>query len=183
MKFTEFEKKLLLVAGVMAGVAMIGGRGLYAYITNQATTATSPAANALFVPVHNEDNVAHEVGDVVVWSDNTHDGVDVTTTTSANAPLVAGVVAIKDIPASGYGLVQVAGYHSAVTISVANSAGDALVTSTTGESAGVFTVTGTTTTTGTAATSTELLNYRGVFGVALEAGTSSTTIKAIIRAL
>ena len=172
---SEKLKKGWLFLGTLLLVGMLGISGVDAYITNQATLATNPAANALFVPVRNADAVAHEVGDVVVWSDNTNDGVDITTTSTAHAALVAGVVAIKDIPGGAFGLVQVAGYHAGVSIAVANVAGDALVTSTTAEETGVF---------ATATSSATLsANIFSVFAIAFETTITSTTVKAIIRAI
>ena len=114
-----------------------------------------------YVTVLNADAVAHEVGDIVVWSDLST--MTVSTTTSANLRNFAGVVAFKDLAANGKGLIQTFGYHSAISIGVANSSGDCLGTSTTAEVAGVTTTAG------------------ACIAVALEATTSSTTVKGLIR--
>jgi hypothetical protein len=182
MKFTESDKKWLLFLGVF-----IIGAGFYtaidvkrteAYFTNPALPRTSAERNAEFLVVYNADGVAHEVGDVLIWSDgSTADGLEVTTTTTANNPLVAGVVVTRTIPATDWGIMQTRGYHSGVTISVANSAGDPLVTGTTAEASTIGTIV---MATGTA--TGEAIDYpRGVFAVAFEATTTSTTVKAILK--
>lgn len=166
----------ILVAGLFSVFTHV--KHIEAYQTHAVLSGSSDAStNALYVGVKNADDVAHEIGDVVVWNDGTDDGVEVTTTTTANHGLVAGVVALKDIPASGLGLVQVAGYHSAVTVAVATSAGDTLVTSTTGEAATTYTLAMAT------GSLTNEATTLGPFAVAFEATTTSTTVKAIIRAL
>lgn len=129
------------------------------------------------IPVYNSDTDAKEVGDVVVWKDGSTfgDGMEITTTTTANNGLVAGVICEHTISGNGWGFVQTHGYHSGITIGVANSAGDSLVTSGTAEAAGVYSVLQAT---GTQA-SGEARTF-GVFAVALEATTSSTTVKGFI---
>lgn len=122
--------------------------------------------------VYNSDDVAHENGDVVVWKDGSvADGLEISTTTSAQNSLVAGVVAPATIAASSWGFIQTHGYHSAITIGVANSAGDCLTTSTTGEAAELLTL---------AIATTTVTSQTSVFAVALEATTSSTTVKGFI---
>jgi hypothetical protein len=145
-------------------------------------TLTAGERNQTFVTVYNEDAVDHAAGSILVYKDGSYDGVSVSSTTTANNPLVAGVVPVGyTLPASGWGFVQISGYHSAIKIGVANSAGDLLGTSTTADKAGVYSVVGTTTTTGTAAKSTDLTASFGVAAVALEATTSSTTVKGFIK--
>jgi hypothetical protein len=118
----------------------------------------------LLVYVYNPDAVAHENGDVVVWYDGSLvDGLEVSTTTSASNKLVAGIVYPDTIAAQSWGTVMVYGYHPAINIGVANSAGDCLGTSTTAE------VTGITTTAG------------ACVATALEATTSSTTVKGFVH--
>lgn len=153
-------KKLLLAIAVL-GISA----GVYAKNAGEAGAATNPARNAQYLWVLNADAVAHEVGDIVVWKDGTYDGVEVSTTTSADSKLVAGIVAQATLPASDWGFIQVSGYHSAITIGVANSAGDCLGTSTTAEAAGVTTTAG------------------ACIATALEATTSSTTVKGMIKGL
>jgi hypothetical protein len=135
-------------------------------ITNPGQTTDTAKYNKL-LRVYNADTVAHENGDVVVWQYDAVYGLEITTTTSANNPLVAGVVYPDTIAAGGWGTIMVYGYHPAVTIGVANASGDVLVTSTTGEATGVFNV------------ATTTMAYP--VGIALEATTSSTTVKAFIR--
>lgn len=151
----------------------IAGR-VYAAYMNPIMDATSPQATAEYITVINGDTVTHEIGDVVVFATDTTYGIKITTTTTANNGLVAGVIAQKDCASGDLCVVQVRGYHAGVTIGVANSAGDALVTSTTGEAAGVYSVAQAT------GTSTNQSNTFGVFAIALEATTSSTTVKAFI---
>lgn len=141
----------LLVFGVAAHAAPAGAFGDPTDTLNQ------------YVYVENADAVAHEVGDIVVWSDIST--MKVSTTASASDNLVAGVVAHNDLPASGKGFIQTYGYHPGVTVGVATAVGDMLVTSTTEEAAGV--------------------NNSGeataVFGSATEVTTTSTTVKCFIR--
>lgn len=144
-------------------IGMVGAAPLMAGQSGSAGTATDPSRNAEYLWVLNADAVAHEIGDVVVFYDGTYDGIEVATTTSANSKLVAGIVALQDMPANGYGFVQVYGYHSGATIGVANSAGDCLGTSTTAEALGITTTVG------------------ACVATALEATTSSTTVKVLIH--
>jgi hypothetical protein len=169
MEFKKFVKGLGAVASlaVLAGVIGVGlSRKASADLTNPVVSNTDPAGNAQFIWCHNLDAVDHGVGSVVVYSGTSAvlPGVDVSTTTSADSALVAGVVALNTLPASGYGWVQVAGYNSAIKVTVATSAGDILTTSTTAEKVKVNA-------SGTTATSVAM---------ALEATTASTTVKGII---
>jgi hypothetical protein len=166
--------KNILKTGLVAFVVLVPVLA-FARLQNPIGSATDPAINAEYINVRNADNVTHEVGTVVVFKANaTYPGVDITTTTTANNSRVAGVIANYDCAASASCLVQVSGYHSAVFVGVATSTGDALVTSTTGEYASVYTLAQATGTASGEATS------RGVFGIALETTTSSTTVKALI---
>ena len=187
MKFSNRIKKALLLASFLTlaafGGVLIESKRAVAYQLSGIGDAGGSERNRVLITVFNDDAVAHEVGDVVVWSDgSTHDdGIEITTTTTAHNNLVAGVVALYDIPGNSFGYIQTSGYHAAVTIGVANSAGDALVTSTTAEAVGVFAVTGTTTTTGTAVTIAEVVRVFSVVGIALEATTSSSTVKVLLN--
>lgn len=167
---TKFIKKIGFLLALMSIAS-----SAHARFSNPALANTDEERNAVYEWVYNSDDVAHEAGDVVVYKDGTYDGVEISTTTTANNALVAGVVAYGETcAATSWCKIQVAGYHPAVTISVANSARDALVTSTTGEGAGVYSVAQATgTLTGESASF-------GVFAVALEATTSSTTVKAFL---
>lgn len=166
-------KKLKLVGPVVA-LLVTGVVALHAAYSNPVQDATSPYGTAEYATVLNGDNVAHEIGDVVVFATDTTYGIKVTTTTTANNGLVAGVIAQHDCAANSLCVVQTRGYHSGVTIGVANSAGDSLVTSTTGEATSVYTIAQAT---GTAANQAVI---SGVFAVALETTTSSTTVKAYL---
>lgn len=164
-------KKLGIVLSLLAVMGM--GAKAFQY-GNAALSNTDAGRHRELLWVYNSDNVAHEDGDVVVWFDgSTSDGLEISTTTTANNGLVAGVC-FGDISATSWGFIQTHGYHDSVTIGVANSAGDMLVTSTTGEAAGVYSVAQAT---GTGANQSAIF---GVFAVALEATTSSTTVKAFI---
>lgn len=157
--------------------AMAFGSGVSAFAANNPViSSTDYRRNAEYIRVYNEDAVAHEAGDVLIYvvpASATYDGLSVSTTSTAAVPRVAGVVPVGEtLRASSWGRLQVYGYHPAITIAVANSAGDALVTSTTAEAAGVYTL----------ATSTSTVGADfGVFGVALEATTSSTTVAGLIK--
>jgi hypothetical protein len=174
-------------AGLLAAFVFLAGLMLTAIDTQQAVALhinpslkdTDALRHRVLLWVYNADNVAHEDGDVVVWTDGSvADGLEITTTTTANNGLVAGVVAPDTIAATAYGFIQLSGYHDGVTIGVANSAGDSLVTSTTGESAGLYTIA-----MATGAAANQAAIDTGVFGVAFEATTTSTTVKAIIKCL
>ena len=176
---SEFKKKavLFLSTVLMSGALFLSVQTKQRAIAYQFTSIqseTDSTRHRQLLWAYNADSVAHENGDVVVWYDGTNDGLEFSTTTTANNGLVAGVVAPKTVAATSWGFIQTHGYHSAITIGVANSAGDALVTSTTGEAAGVYSVAQAT---GTASNQS---NTFGVLGVALEATTSSTTVKGFI---
>jgi hypothetical protein len=166
----------MLTGGFILGVLFAIAPRVYATNSNPIMAADEARRNANYVTVYNEDTVAHEAGDVCIYvlpASATYPGLSVSTTSTANVVRVAGVVPYGEtLAASSWGRLQVYGYHRAVTIAVANSEGDALVTSTTGEAAGVYTLATSTTTVGA---------DKSVFGVALEATTSSTTVKALLR--
>lgn len=175
-------KTSLLFAGFLSlaavGSLFINTQRVVAYQLTSSGAITDASRNRVLIRVLNSDAVAHEVGDVLVWKDSTYDGVNVATTTTANNGLVAGVVALDTLAASSEGWLQVSGYHSGVTIAVANAAGDSLVTSTTAEGATKYTIA-----MATGAAANQAAIATGVFGVALEATTSSTTVKALIRCM
>lgn len=158
------EKKWL--TKVFAVVLFAVGGSVWALQSGSGSMNTEPNKDTKLVWVLNNDAVDHEAGDVLVWADSTYDGVTVATTTSANSKLMAGVVPYGyTLPASGWGWMQVYGYHPAITVVVANSAGDCLGTSTTAEGTTVTTTVG------------------ACGAVALEATTSSTTVKGFIRSM
>jgi hypothetical protein len=167
MKF----KNLAPVIALMTGLGFAGSRVFAAY-SNSVMNAVDGERTAEYVDVYNNDNVTHEVGDVVVLGTNSTYDIQIATTATANNSLVLGVIAGQDCAAASMCKVQTRGYHSGVTIGVANAAGDMLVTSTTGEAAGLYTIA---MSSGTGANQAII---DGIFGVALEATTSSTTVKA-----
>ena len=167
------NKKLKLIGFLLASFS--AGLNLsYGAYGSAIMSATTPESTAEYISMYNADNVTHEVGDVVVFGTNSTYGIAITTITTANYSRVAGVIAGQDCASGQICLVKTHGYDGAVTVSVATTAGDALVTSTTGEAAGVYSISQAT---GTAAG--EAVSA-GVFAIALESTTSSTTVKAFL---
>lgn len=160
---TYSNMKMALFIGLVTVTTAIS-TGVKALINNPIGAQTDPQINAEYVNARNSDNVAHEVGDVVVWKDSTYDGIDISTTTTAANPLVAGVVAFADMGVSGaatqYGLIQVYGYNSTVATDTNVAAGDVLITDTTAERCTTLTI---------AVATTTVTAQTGVFGVALAA--------------
>ena len=161
----------LVVLGLSLTTMFVG-----AYQFGGGSADTDTKRNQIKIRVYNLDNVAHEVGDVVVWStaSATNMGIEITTTTNANNSLVAGVVVDNDIPAASMGWILTTGYAATVTVTGTVAAGDLLTTSTTGEAARTYTIVDST---GAVAGQGE---DSGVFGVALSAD-SSGAVKAIIH--
>lgn len=124
---------------------------------------TDVKSHNMLIFVKNTSGSAVENGDVVAWKDGTIDGLEVTSTATANSKLVAGIVYPNTIADGAWGTVMVYGYHSAITIGVANSAGDCLGTSTSAEATGITTTAG------------------ACVATALEATTSSTTVKGLVH--
>ena len=87
--------------------------------------------------VYNQDQVSHGVGSVMTYvtTSPTYTGLSVSTTTTANNSLVAGVVIGNTCPASSWCYIRTFGYYPAVKVAVATSAGNLLTPSTTAESA------------------------------------------------
>lgn len=168
-----FKKTVLLFTLLAGFVSMTYASGA----VGTAGAAEDASRSAEYMYVYNADRVSHPVGSVMVFNApaTNYPGLEVSTTTTANNSLVAGVVALNAIPATGWGFIQTYGYHPAVKIAQANTAGDILVTTTTAESSGLFTIamaTGTATQEGKQA--------YGPFAITLETTTSSTTVKAFI---
>lgn len=151
-KFIVLSALLSVSAFAVAGVA------------NTAGFNGAPTDKNVVVKVYNADGVAHENGDVVEYVYNSSYGLAIATTTSASSKAVAGIVYPDTIPANTFGTILIYGYHPAITIGVANSAGDCLGTSTTAEATGLTTT------------------ADACVAVALEATTSSTTVKGFVRA-
>lgn len=102
---------------------------------------TDAGRHAQLLWVRNADNVAHEDGDVVVWTDGSvADGLEISTTTTGNNGLVAGVVAQTSIAAGEWGFIQTHGYHGSIQVTGTVAAGDSLVTSSTGEVGATITI-------------------------------------------
>lgn len=167
---------ILLGLSLFAFVGLATVKSVSATHTNPSLSTTEAKRNANYVYVYNEDAADHEAGDVCIYvlpASATYPGLSVSTTTTANVARVAGVVPYGEtLKASKWGRLQTYGYHPAVTIAVANSAGDGLITSTTAEAAGVLSI---------ATSTTTVTADHAVFGIALEATTSSTTVKTLLR--
>ena len=171
MKFLKNKAFLLASAFVIA--AAVGTHSV-AFQFGSGSMNTDEQRHRQLLWSYNADVVAHEDGDVVVWNDGSiQDGVEIETTTTANNGLVAGVV-LGDIAATSWGWVQTHGYHDSITVGTV-SAGDSLVTSTTGEQAAAYTIAQAT---GTAANEGAIF---GVFGVALAADSGGVAPGFIIR--
>lgn len=135
-----------------------------AFQASGASGRDDAARHAEYLWVRNsEASTALANGDVVEWYDGTTvDGLEVKLGSTGDQKLVAGV-AIGAVAAGEWGFIQVRGYHSAIKIATANSAGDGLSIGATSGKA-------------------KSDNTAGMdnFGVALEATTSSTTVKGFI---
>lgn len=160
-------KKLVLFAAFLGLAGVVHARQL-----SGVGDQTDGGRNAEYLWVYNEDDVAHEEGDVLVYKDGNYDGVSVSSTTTRNNALVAGVVAIRDIPAQSWGFIQIAGYHPAVTCDTSVAAGDSLITSATGEASTTYSVLDSTST---------APNNAGVFGIALAEDSSGLCKVLLIR--
>lgn len=158
----------------MAGLLVV--KPVSARLSAPVQFQTDPAINVDYIQVYNSDNVAHEVGDVVVYKVTAGlDGIGISTTTTANNSLVAGVIAQRDCAAATYCTVQVYGYNATITIAATVSAGDALVTSTTGEGATPYTFV-----MSTGSLAGQATSY-AVFGISLVGSTGTTTQGFIFR--
>ena len=144
----------VLVAGTVSADVILNVPGMKGASTDK----------NILVEVYNADSNALENGDVVVYALDSTRGLAVTDTTSADSPKVAGIVYPNTIAVGGYGTIMIYGYHPAVSVAVAHADGALLGTSTTAEATGVVTAVG------------------SVVAVALEATTSSTTVKAFVNA-
>lgn len=153
------KKFLLALAAVL-----VAGTVSADQVLNVAGFKGAPTDKNILVEVYNADSNAVENGDVVSYTYSATKGLAITDTTSAADPKVAGIVYPNTIAAGAYGTIMVYGYHPAVTIAVANDDGALLGTSTTAEATGIVTAVG------------------SVVAVALEATTSSTTVKAFVNA-
>ena len=169
----SFKKAL----GLGVAVTVFSFLAMVSFVPKSRATFSNPVMdqssyrqNANYIRVFNEDYVSHAAGSVMIYvlpAAATYAGVSVSSTTSASLGRVAGVVPYGETIASrGWGRLQVYGYHPAVKIAVANAATDELITSTTAGSAGVY---------------SSGAEHGIVFGTALEATVSSTTVKALLK--
>ena len=136
-------KKLALAFGfvVFAGLLSlnIGLKDANAILNNPALSQLDEERNALYLFVYNEDDVTHEVGDVVIFVSTATAanagirGLSISTTTTLGDNQVAGVVVGTDIKATSWGKIQIFGYCPIVNITGSSTVGGALITSTTGE--------------------------------------------------
>lgn len=120
--------------------------------------------NNILITVKNTSGSAVENGDLVIWKDGTLDGLEVSSTATANSKLIAGVVYPSTIADGAYGTIMVYGYHPAIELSAANTAGDCIGTSTTAEEGAPTTTVG------------------ACIATALETTASSTTVKGFVHA-
>ncbi len=147
-----------------------------AYQFRQISSNTDAGRHAQLEWVYNSDVLAHETGDVVVWKDGSvADGLEVSTTTTANHGLVAGVVVDRTIDAAGWGFIQTHGYCNSINVTGTVAAGDPLVTCTTGEVGATRTIAQST---GTAANEALI---EGVYATALTSDSGGTVKGFIIR--
>ncbi len=161
-KFRVFLSSLL-VAGLLSFGIQSQKAQAYQFTAISANDDAGRHRELLWV-YNAEASTALANGDTCQWFDGTlADGLEVKIGATEDSNLFAGV-SIGAIPATTWGFIQTRGYHSAVKIEVSNSAADALSI-------------------GAADGKSKVSATAGMrqFGVALEATTSSTTVKAIIR--
>lgn len=168
MKVWLFNAALLL--------SLMGAVAVHARSGSGDATETSGGRNVVKEWVYNSDANDHAAGAVVIYTSGggTYPGVSVTTTTSANSGLVAGVVVDRTLPGNGWGFIQVTGYCATVNVDFDVTAGDTLVTSTTSAKAQPITVAQST---GTASGQTQAM---GKMGISLETSTAHSTVKAVL---
>lgn len=167
--------KKMLFSPLFVLAVSLAGLSVGAYQFGGGSVNTDEERNQIKIQVYNTDNVAHEVGDVLVWKDGSiSDGVEVSSTTTANNSLVAGVVVDNTIAATSWGWIQTSGYHGSITVTGTVTAGDLLTTSTTGEAGRTYTVVDS-----TGSIAGEGDDF-GVYGVALTSD-SGGTVKGFIR--
>lgn len=162
MEFIKKFKKSLVGAIALSLLAL----GVGAYQQNTIGSNLDPGiGNRTLLWVYNaEASTALANGDSVIYYDGTlADGLEVKLCSAGDEKLVAGV-AIGAVTAGTFGFIQTHGYHSAIKVTVATTAGDALSTSSTSGKAKVDASAG-----------------FDNFAVCLEATTSSTTVKGFIR--
>lgn len=172
-------KKLVALSALLVSALMftaITQKKADAYQFTGISSNTDAGRHRQLLWVYNPDLVAHETGDVVVWTDGSiADGLEITTTTTANHGLAAGVVAVQDIPASSWGFIQTHGYCESINVTGTVAAGDALVTSGTAEVGQAYTVAQAT---GTAANQSAIF---GIYAVSLTSDSSNTVKGFILR--
>lgn len=173
--------RVMLVAALL-GLAGIGlyQKDVVADSTSGSINLTDGSMNIQKVWVYNQDAVVHTVGSLMCYvpsASATYPGLSVSTTVTSNSGLVAGVVVDATLPANGWGWIQTRGYTDDLKITGTIVVGDGLITTTTAEKAGQYTVL---LATGNAS---QTSNAPSVFGRALDSATSSSTIKAILFGL
>lgn len=131
-------RKLMLVTAFLG----LAGLSVTNYVHAGTNGLTDPDRNgdASLLWVLNSDAVAHTTGTVVIYhTAGTYPGLSVSTTITANSGLGAGVVVQNSLPASGWGWIKTSGYVE-MKVQSGVTAGDTVVTSTTAEKGGVYTV-------------------------------------------
>lgn len=161
-------KKLAYLAvflGLGAFLSQVPVKQAEAYQFTGISTNTDANRHRQLLWVYNaEASTALANGDVVQWYDGTvADGLEVKLAADEDTNLVAGV-SIGAIPAVSWGLIQTHGYHAAIKVETATTAADALSV-------------------GSADGKAKTSSTAGLrqFASALEATTSSTTVKGFIR--
>ena len=149
----------------------LGPKDASAYLSNPALGQLAEERNAEYLVIYNENGLALEVGDVVIFVSTASSsgilGISISTTVTEGDPQVAGVVVGNDIPATSWGKIQVRGFCPAVNITGSSTVGGALMTSSTAEVA--------------QSSATAALEFQdAIFGVAVTAE-SDGTIPAFLK--
>lgn len=162
------SKKLVFLSALLATslfTTAVFQKKVEAYQFASISSDTDAGRHSMLLWVRNaEASTALANGTVCQWTDGSvADGLEVIIAATADSNLVAGV-ATGAVAAGKYGFIQTHGYHSAIKVATATTAADALsVGSTAGQ-----------------AKTSSTAGMRQ-FAVALEATTSSTTVKGFIR--
>ena len=132
-------RKLWLVTAFL-GLAGLSVTNIHAAQIPGTNTLTDGDRNGYLEYVYNNDAVSHSTGTLMAYfsGGGTYPGVTVSTLATANSPLAAGVVVEKSIAASSWGWIKTHGYVE-IKMQETCTAGDTIITSTTGEKGGVYT--------------------------------------------
>jgi hypothetical protein len=150
---------------LVAGWIVLAGLPGYAYQSNPIQSTDNAESHKEFLFVYNEDNVAHEVGDVVVLVTTPTLGtlgLSISTTTTAADAHGVGIVYPKDCAANSRCQIQVRGYVGTINHTGTATAREAFMTSSTAE---LVVSTGT----------VEAADVEAVMGVILNSSSDGTT--------